>query len=219
MSSGRTASWLLVVLAIIGGCTSLYGGDRDEHSERDDAGRVIGGIRAQGADDKLSGRGQRGSDSGAASQDAAREPSLDASAPAQDAASGSVQASDAAPAPDADAMMSMAPLVPDAAVEPPPPAQQEPPPPPMCLNATARCDETSQCCGGLRCGTTTLGRVCCGLQLEPCSHANGEDCCGALSCDRTTAGRVCCGERGAPCTFADGRDCCRDLECIGGHCG
>lgn len=51
-----------------------------------------------------------------------------------------------------------------------------------CLLATAPCDDVSQCCGDLSCGTTTLGQVCCGEVGETCGTDNGEDCCGALLC-------------------------------------
>ena len=129
---------------------------------------------------------------------------------------------DAASAP-ADAGATVQSMLDATTVQPPPDPPPDPPPPdpppPMCLPMTAYCDTTAQCCGALQCGNTTLGRVCCGLQREPCSRANGEECCGQLSCDRTTLGRVCCGERGAPCSTRNGEDCCRDLECIGGHCG
>ena len=33
-----------------------------------------------------------------------------------------------------------------------------------------------------RCGTTSLGRVCCGNAGAPCIRPDGADCCGALRC-------------------------------------
>jgi hypothetical protein len=50
-----------------------------------------------------------------------------------------------------------------------------------CLPATYACQGTS-CCAGLVCGTTSLGRVCCGNSGAACSRADGADCCGALRC-------------------------------------
>lgn len=69
-----------------------------------------------------------------------------------------------------------------------------------CLLATAPCDEVSQCCGDLSCGTTTLGQVCCGEVGETCSTDNGEDCCGDLLCVAGLCSEpFACGE---PCTEA-----------------
>lgn len=51
-----------------------------------------------------------------------------------------------------------------------------------CLTATTSCSDTLECCAGLLCGTTTLGKVCCGDTGATCATANGEDCCGALLC-------------------------------------
>jgi hypothetical protein len=53
---------------------------------------------------------------------------------------------------------------------------------PACLEVTAPCNSTDQCCGELSCDTTTLGQVCCGNAGATCTTANGEDCCGALLC-------------------------------------
>ena len=53
-----------------------------------------------------------------------------------------------------------------------------------CLPATYSCSGSSStsCCSGLVCGTTSLGKVCCGNQGAPCKRADGADCCGALEC-------------------------------------
>ena len=40
---------------------------------------------------------------------------------------------------------------------------------------------------GLVCGTTSLGRTCCGNAGAPCIRPDGADCCGALRC----VGNVC----------------------------
>jgi len=117
-----------------------------------------------------------------------------------------------------------------------------PPPPPACMAATKACPGSAECCSGLVCGTTTLGRVCCGNYNMTCNRAGGEDCCGQLECvsghcclpatyacsggsccaglvcGTTTLGRVCCGNSGAPCKRADGADCCGALECVNGVC-
>jgi len=53
---------------------------------------------------------------------------------------------------------------------------------PVCLHATRPCADASQCCNGLSCDTTTLGRVCCGESGASCSRAGGEDCCRDLLC-------------------------------------
>jgi hypothetical protein len=50
-----------------------------------------------------------------------------------------------------------------------------------CLPATYACTGTS-CCAGLTCGTTSLGRTCCGAAGAPCIRPDGADCCGALRC-------------------------------------
>jgi hypothetical protein len=50
-----------------------------------------------------------------------------------------------------------------------------------CLPATYACQGTS-CCSGLVCGTTSLGRTCCGNAGAPCIRPDGADCCGALRC-------------------------------------
>lgn len=50
-----------------------------------------------------------------------------------------------------------------------------------CLPATYSCTGTS-CCTGLVCGTTSLGRTCCGNAGAPCIRPDGADCCGALRC-------------------------------------
>jgi hypothetical protein len=50
-----------------------------------------------------------------------------------------------------------------------------------CLPATYPCTGTS-CCTGLVCGTTSLGRTCCGNAGAPCIRPDGADCCGALRC-------------------------------------
>ncbi|HET6147891.1 MAG TPA: hypothetical protein VFH68_10195 [Polyangia bacterium] len=57
-----------------------------------------------------------------------------------------------------------------------------------CLPATYPCQGGS-CCAGLVCGTTSLGKVCCGNSGAPCHTDNGADCCGALRC----VGRRVCG--------------------------
>ena len=117
-----------------------------------------------------------------------------------------------------------------------------PPPPPACMAATKACPGASECCSGLVCGNTTLGRVCCGNYNMTCTRAGGEDCCGQLECvsgrcclpatyacsggsccpglvcGNTTLGRVCCGNAGASCKRADGADCCGALECVNGVC-
>lgn len=69
---------------------------------------------------------------------------------------------------------------------------------PMCLDETAVCADSSECCAGLSCGTTTLGQVCCGMSGAPCVSANGEECCGDLLCISGRCGYpvVCEG----PCT-------------------
>lgn len=126
-----------------------------------------------------------------------------------------------------------------AEMAPPPPP---PPPPPACMVATKACPGSAECCSGLVCGTTTLGRVCCGNFNMTCTRAGGEDCCGQLECvsgrcclpatyacsdasccpglvcGNTTLGHVCCGNSGAPCKRADGADCCGALECVNGVC-
>ncbi len=117
-----------------------------------------------------------------------------------------------------------------------------PPPPPACLVATKSCSVSSACCTGLTCGTTTLGRVCCGNFGMTCTRPGGEDCCGQLECVKggcclpatyactdsscctglvcgnTSLGHVCCGNAGAPCTRADGADCCGALRCVSNVC-
>jgi hypothetical protein len=50
-----------------------------------------------------------------------------------------------------------------------------------CLPATYACSGGS-CCPGLVCGTTSLGKVCCGNSGAPCKRADGADCCGSLEC-------------------------------------
>ena len=52
----------------------------------------------------------------------------------------------------------------------------------MCLPVTQACDQATQCCGGLSCDMTTLGKVCCGEAGATCATANGEDCCRDLWC-------------------------------------
>src|SRR5689334_2131023 len=73
---------------------------------------------------------------------------------------------------------------------------------PMCLPATEPCTDTTQCCGALECGMTSLGQVCCGQTGESCATDNGEDCCGDLLCIDGACGydleNVC----EAPCTEA-----------------
>ena len=71
---------------------------------------------------------------------------------------------------------------------------------PTCLEATAPCDDESQCCGDLSCGSTTLGQVCCGEVGAPCATENGEDCCGALLCISGACSEPF--ECEAPCTEA-----------------
>lgn len=51
-----------------------------------------------------------------------------------------------------------------------------------CSDATTPCTNSAECCGGLECGTTTLGQVCCGNEGASCATAGGEDCCGSLLC-------------------------------------
>jgi hypothetical protein len=110
--------------------------------------------------------------------------------------------------------------------------------------ATKSCPGASNCCSGLRCGTTTLGQVCCGDFGQSCMRQGGEDCCGQLECVKnicclpatyqcgglegsccpglvcgnTTLGHVCCGNKGAPCMRRDGADCCGSLECVNNVC-
>ena len=110
------------------------------------------------------------------------------------------------------------------------------------MAATRACPGASACCSGLVCGTTTLGRVCCGNFDMTCTRPGGEDCCGQLECvsgrcclpatyacsggsccpglvcGTTTLGRVCCGNAGAPCRRADGADCCGALGCVNDVC-
>jgi hypothetical protein len=117
-----------------------------------------------------------------------------------------------------------------------------PPPPPACLVATKSCSVSSACCTGLTCGTTSIGRVCCGNFGMTCTRPGGEDCCGQLECVKggcclpatyactdssccaglvcgnTSLGHVCCGNAGAPCTRADGADCCGALRCVSNVC-
>lgn len=52
----------------------------------------------------------------------------------------------------------------------------------VCLEQTAPCDVETDCCEGLSCDMTWLGRVCCGVQGGSCATENGEDCCGDLLC-------------------------------------
>jgi len=56
-----------------------------------------------------------------------------------------------------------------------------------CLPATRPCQGTN-CCLGLVCGTTSLGRVCCGNAGAPCTRSDGADCCGSLLCKSGTCG-------------------------------
>lgn len=60
--------------------------------------------------------------------------------------------------------------------------------------ATETCTGDGECCDGLACDTTSLGKVCCGNEGASCATANGEDCCGALEC---VAG-ACRGNPGGP---------------------
>ncbi len=53
---------------------------------------------------------------------------------------------------------------------------------PECLWRAAPCVESDQCCQGLSCDTTYLGRICCGEEGTPCFTENGEDCCRDLLC-------------------------------------
>lgn len=209
-------TWLLCSLALTSACTALRD-DASSGASDSDAASITRRITAKELRDHYaisdgSVRDARVAWPEPISQAGTRPDAAAAVKPAQpaaDAASGVPDAGRAqSPARDA------------ATVEPPPDPPPDPPPQaqPMCLPATAYCDSTAQCCGALQCDTTTLGRVCCGLQRQPCSRANGEDCCGQLSCDRTTLGVVCCGERGHACHTANGEDCCRDLECVGGRC-
>lgn len=73
---------------------------------------------------------------------------------------------------------------------------------PMCLPATEPCTDTTQCCGTLECGTTSLGQVCCGQTGESCATANGEDCCGDLLCIDGACGYDLANVCEAPCTEA-----------------
>lgn len=52
----------------------------------------------------------------------------------------------------------------------------------VCLMPTAPCTADDECCDGARCGSTSLGTVCCGDVDAPCVTANGEDCCDDLLC-------------------------------------
>ena len=70
----------------------------------------------------------------------------------------------------------------DAWISPADAAMPDAPAAPACLEATAPCEEEAQCCGALSCGTTSLGRVCCGETGEACDTPDGSDCCGALLC-------------------------------------
>ncbi|HVT99531.1 MAG TPA: hypothetical protein VHE33_18675 [Acidobacteriaceae bacterium] len=54
-----------------------------------------------------------------------------------------------------------------------------------CLPATRPC-QGGDCCLGLTCGTTSLGKVCCGSAGAPCTRTDGADCCGTLSCRNGT---------------------------------
>lgn len=51
----------------------------------------------------------------------------------------------------------------------------------VCLMPTDPCSADAECCDG-RCGSTSLGTVCCGDIDAPCTTANGEDCCDDLLC-------------------------------------
>ncbi len=53
---------------------------------------------------------------------------------------------------------------------------------PWCSGATVACVDRAECCEGLSCDTTTLGRVCCGEEGARCTTVNGEDCCRDLLC-------------------------------------
>jgi hypothetical protein len=53
---------------------------------------------------------------------------------------------------------------------------------PACVAPMKACSVASECCAGLSCDTTTLGRVCCGNAGATCTTAGGEDCCGDLLC-------------------------------------
>jgi hypothetical protein len=134
------------------------------------------------------------------------------------------------------------PAIPDMAPDMPPDVA---PQPPACLPAVQPCPGASACCPGLRCGTTSVGQVCCGDANATCKLAGGQDCCGDLECasgrccvppvapcagresaccggrvcGNTSAGRVCCGNAGVACSRPGGEDCCGLLECINGRCG
>ncbi|HLU66888.1 MAG TPA: hypothetical protein VKZ63_11470 [Kofleriaceae bacterium] len=69
-----------------------------------------------------------------------------------------------------------------------------------CLLATEPCEGEGECCEGLSCDTTTLGRVCCGGEGAMCATDNGEDCCGALLCLAGTCVTAAACE--SPCTEA-----------------
>jgi len=206
------------------------------------------------ADD--AGRGDAGPTSDGAAADVAHDGAGDAiDAPAVDVAPRDVaedardvaSPADVAPdVPDASAIPDAAPPV-DVSVDATPPVDAKPdlppdPPPPACMAATKACPGAAECCSGLVCGTTSLGRVCCGNYNMTCSRAGGEDCCGQLECvsghcclpatyactggsccpglvcGTTSLGRVCCGNAGAPCKRAGGEDCCGALECVNGVC-
>jgi hypothetical protein len=86
-------------------------------------------------------------------------------------------------------------------------------PEPQCLEATDFCENGDECCDGLECGSTTLGQVCCGMELATCATDDGEDCCGDLWC---LAGK--CAPCEWPCTPAPGLSIERQRleEVIGG---
>lgn len=73
---------------------------------------------------------------------------------------------------------------------------------PMCLEVTAPCTDTAQCCGDLECDTTSLGQVCCGLEGATCTTKNGEDCCGDLLCLDGVCGHNLENVCESPCTPA-----------------
>lgn len=55
-------------------------------------------------------------------------------------------------------------------------------PAPMCLDVRERCTSAAQCCNGLSCDVTSIGRTCCGETGASCAFADGRDCCRNLEC-------------------------------------
>lgn len=86
-----------------------------------------------------------------------------------------------------------------------------------CSERKEACKSELECCMGLTCGTTSLGKVCCGEEGATCATQNGEDCCGALLCLNGRCGSKLKDSCEAPCTPAPALTLERQrLEKIGG---